>query len=74
MSSKFDKSADLSIPQEYQDFMDKFDHVAYVAFGTIFMPSDEDMSNIVNAIKLSDPEKDGFIISLKENQLNYKVL
>jgi len=45
-----------------------------MAFGTIFMPSDEDMGNLVEAIKLLDPEKDGIIVSLKENQLNYQVL
>jgi hypothetical protein len=45
-----------------------------MAFGTIFMPSDEDVESIIEAIKLSNPETTGFIISLKENQKSFKII
>ena len=59
-------SEELAVPAEYQEFLDKFEQIGYIAFGTTFMPSDSDMGNIISAIRMADPETTGFIISLKE--------
>ena len=46
--------------------MDKFESVVLIAFGTTFMPSEKDMMKLFEMVKLADPTKMGFIISLKE--------
>jgi len=69
LNSKFStKFTDEELPREYADFLDKFDTVVLVAFGTTFMPREAHIMNIVEAIKLSDPSKYGFVISLKEKE------
>ena len=56
LGSKFNTAiAELSIPDEYQQFLDKFEHVVLIAFGTTFMPKEKDILNIVEGAKLADP-------------------
>lgn len=72
LTSKFNKKvAELTIPDEYQAFLDKYDTVSLIAFGTTFMPLPEEMERIVEAIQFADTKTTGFIISLKENDPSY---
>jgi hypothetical protein len=48
--------------------------VVLVAFGTTFSPSEEDMMKLFEAMKLADPSKLGFIISLKEHLSSFKLI
>ena len=42
-----------------------------ISFGTMFMPPVEEMDLIIEAIKLSDQNKLGFIISMKDYAPSY---
>ena len=73
--SKFDATVgDLHLPEEYQIFLDKFDSVILIAFGTTFMPIEEDMLKLFDAVKLADDSKIGFVISLKEHLSSYTII
>ena len=74
LSSKFATTSELSIPEEYQKFLDKFEHVVLVAFGTTFSPKFEHLMNIVEAAKLADPKTTGFIFSVKESNAAYQAI
>ena len=70
-NSKFHENAESTLPDEYQAFMDKFESVVLIAFGTTFMPSEKDMMHLFEMVKLADPTKMGFIISLKEKLTSF---
>ena len=70
-NSKFSEHSELKLPDDYQAFMDKFESVVLIAFGTTFMPSEADMMRIFEAVKLADPTKMGFIIGLKEKLTSF---
>ena len=57
---------------EYTNFIERFDKIVLVSFGTIFVLSDEQMDFLIEAIKLTDSETTGFIISLKEYATSYE--
>ena len=71
VSSKFSEHGEIGLPEDYQAFFDKHENVVLIAFGTTFMPSDEDMMNLFEMVKLADPTKLGFIISLKEHLTSF---
>ena len=56
---------------EYTDFIDKYEKIVLVSFGTMFVPTDEQMNLLTEALKLTDTTKIGFIISLKEYATSY---
>jgi hypothetical protein len=73
LGSKFNSAvAELSIPDEYQKFLDRFEHVVLIAFGTTFMPKEKDILNILEGAKLADASTTGFIVSIKETESSYQ--
>lgn len=73
LTSKFNtKTAELTIPDEYQAFLDRFETVSLIAFGTTWSPLESDILTIVEALKLSNPETTGFILGLKERNPAYQ--
>ncbi len=53
------------LDEEISEFIGRFENIVYVSFGTMFMPTDEQMLLILDAIKLDRDGKTGYIISLK---------
>ena len=63
--SKFDPSfTEKALPQEYQAFFDRYESVIFISFGTMFMPTLDQMMKIVEVVEQSDGEKVGYILSL----------
>ena len=59
---KFDEEM-MELDKEFTDFFDRFQKVVLVSFGTMFVPSPEEINNIIGAINLFGPNKVlGFII------------
>ena len=56
-----------SLSEEFTDFLEKYESVVYISFGTTFMPPSEQMLKVVDMIKLADKTKIGFIIFLMEH-------
>jgi hypothetical protein len=53
--SKFNPEfMEKSLPVMYTEFIDRYDGIIYISFGTMFMPSLEQMSEIVKMIQLVD--------------------
>lgn len=70
--SKYDSTfIAKGLDQEFTDFIDRFEAVVYISFGTTFMPSNEQMLKVVDMIKLTDKTKLGFIISLMDHAPSY---
>ena len=56
--SKFDKNfAEKGLPEEYKDFMAKWDANVLVSFGTTFMPPVDTMKKIVEMTQLPEMKK-----------------
>ena len=53
-NSKFHEHSELVLPEDYKAFMEQFETVVLIAFGTTFMPSEEDMMKLFEAVKLDD--------------------
>ena len=61
----------MKLDAEYNDFIDKFERIVLVSFGVMFVPSEDQMNLLIEAMQLSDPKKIGYIISLKEYASSY---
>jgi hypothetical protein len=49
--SKFNPEfMEKSLPDQYAEFIDRFEGIIYISFGTMFMPSVDQMSEIVKMI------------------------
>ena len=57
---------DLTLPKEFEDFMNKFNATAYISFGTTINPTERTLQKILSTIK-SLPHV-GFIFSLKAKE------
>ena len=64
--------AEDPLTEDYTEFLSKYESVVYIAFGTMFMPKEEEMLKLIDAIRLADSDKMGFIIALKVTD-KYKV-
>ena len=53
--------------KDYIDFIDKWDKVVLISFGTTFQPSHWELMNLMEAIR--KVEFTGFILSIKDEQL-----
>ena len=62
------------MPDEYQSFFDRFDQIVYISFGTMFMPPDEQMRRIIDAIKITESKTIGYIVSIKDYAESYDFL
>ena len=72
--SKFAESfTNSKLPDDYLDFIDSHESIVYISFGTMFMPPNDQMMRIYEAIKISDP-KVGYILSLKDYADSYDMM
>lgn len=71
IASRFSTQKDLTLPEEYTAFLEQYPRSILVAFGTTWMPSDDQVGMILEAIK-KQPNI-GFVLSLKEAWTSYKM-
>ena len=45
----------MEMEAEYTDFIERYEKIVLVSFGTMFVPTDEQMNLLTEALKLSDP-------------------
>ena len=71
--SKFGKNFDGALPQEYTDFLERFDKIVYISFGTTYNPNYEKLVKIVDAIVESNEryKNIGYIFALKPTHPAY---
>jgi len=65
--SKFSPQFDANLPEEYQLFIDRFEKVVYISFGSIMNPPDELLMLMIEAIEQAqdDMANVGFIFALR---------
>ena len=70
--SKFNQNfSEESLSDIYQEFLERFDSVVYISFGTSFMPPYDQLMTLISMIRHMN-ERDssiGFIFSLKERHV-----
>ena len=54
--------------------MEKYQTIVLITFGTSNMPNIDDFQMIIDAVKLADPTKIGFIVGLKKEKPAYKMV
>jgi hypothetical protein len=60
------------LPDTYNEFFAKYESIVFISFGTMFVPSFDQMMQIVKMIKMSDSQTQGFIISLQKYADSYE--
>jgi len=73
--SKFNPDfTDTKMELEFVEFIEKYDKIVLVSFGTMFVPLKDHMDLLIASLKLTDSSKTGIIISLKEYAPSYEEL
>jgi hypothetical protein len=73
--SKFNPTfIEKSLPEQYTEFIDRYEGIIYISFGTMFMPSLEQMAEIVKMIQLVDKKQFGFVLSLQKYAPSYPII
>ena len=56
---------------KYTDFLDYYESIVIIAFGTMWMPKLGSMMKIVEGARLTDKTKVGYIVAIKEDKPAY---
>lgn len=70
-ASRFRGEGLLRLPDEYEQFLERYPQTVLVSFGVTWTPQVKDIVQILQAAERLD--KVGFILSLKENWESYKI-
>ena len=74
--SKFLKDYSNALSEEYTQFLDRFEKVVFISFGTIYNPDKTDADKLIRMIRESNElyPQIGFIFALKKSHPSYEYL